>query len=160
MPSSDALPPPARPPVCGMLMPILIGGCWAPTFEVSPSMAAPAPAVASRRRREIDADLVVFSVMDSSPYFILLDLLYSILRPRPRSNLSQRRQDNLRRQRNLGDNSAKRPERIIHRIGDRRGCPRRSRLACALCPQLRLRCRRNHMPNVYIGHFAGHRNQI
>src|SRR6266567_1571297 len=39
MPSSEALPPPARLPVCAMLMPILIGGCWASTLEVSPSMA-------------------------------------------------------------------------------------------------------------------------
>src|ERR1700719_497370 len=40
MPSSDALPPPARPPVCAMLMPILIGGCCAKTPEVCPSTAA------------------------------------------------------------------------------------------------------------------------
>src|SRR5258707_1489461 len=66
MPSSEALPPPARPPVCGMLMPILIGGCWAPTFEVSPSeaaRAAPALAGASRRRRDIDPDLVTFGII-------------------------------------------------------------------------------------------------
>src|ERR1700676_1175035 len=44
-------------------MPILIGGCCAPTLEVNPSRAAPALAVASRWRREIDADLVVFSVI-------------------------------------------------------------------------------------------------
>src|SRR5450631_1974823 len=101
-------------------------------------MAAPAPAVASRWRREIDADLVIFSVMASSLYFILSDLLYSVLRPRPHSNSTQRRKDNLRRQRNLGDNSAKRPERIIHGIGHGRGRSRRPGLACALCPQLRL----------------------
>src|SRR6478736_633025 len=39
MPSSEALPPPARPPVCGMLMPILIGRCWATAPEVSPATA-------------------------------------------------------------------------------------------------------------------------
>src|SRR5450631_2915915 len=100
-------------------------------------MAAPAPAVASRRRREIDADLVVFSVMDSSLLFYIVGFI--IFDPAaPSSNSSQRRQDNLRRQRNLGDNSAKRPERIIDRIGHRRGGPRRSGLACALCSQLRL----------------------
>src|ERR1700742_3582403 len=39
MPSSEALPPPASPPVSAMLMPILIGGCWATTLEVSPTVA-------------------------------------------------------------------------------------------------------------------------
>src|ERR1700731_402033 len=119
-------------------MPILIGGCWAPTLEVSPSMAAPALAVASRWRREIDADLVVSLVMASSLHIILLDLLYSVLLPGSRSNPPQRRQDNLRRQRNLGNNGAERPECIVHRIRHRRGGPRRPGLAHALGTQLRL----------------------
>src|SRR4029453_14018041 len=39
IPSSDALPPPARPPVCGIDMPILIGGCCAHAPEVPPTTA-------------------------------------------------------------------------------------------------------------------------
>src|SRR5437016_3704049 len=39
MPSSEALPPPARPPVCGIDMPILIGGCWACALEPRPATA-------------------------------------------------------------------------------------------------------------------------
>src|ERR1700679_3876507 len=89
--------------------------------------AAPALTVVSSRRREIDPDLVVFLVMMSSPEYCIWLLLC-----RPRSNSSQRREDKLRRQRNLGDNGAERLQRIIHRIGDGRGGSRRAGLARAL----------------------------
>src|SRR6185369_10492016 len=39
MPSCDALPPPARPPVCAIDMPILIGGCCANAREPCPTTA-------------------------------------------------------------------------------------------------------------------------
>ena len=84
--------------------------------------------------------------------------------PRPQTcralNSSQRRQDDLRRQRNLGDNDAERPERIVHRVRYRRGCPGRTGLTRALGAQFRLRGRRHHMADIDVGHFAGHRNQI
>src|SRR5690348_11271786 len=79
MPSSEGLPPPASPPVCGMLMPILIGGCCA-CSRLAPSgeaaSAAPAPAVASRRRREIDPDLE--SLFDIG-YFLSLVLSFGVI---------------------------------------------------------------------------------
>src|ERR1700688_4503092 len=83
--------------------------------------AAPALTVVSRRRRVIDPDLVVFLVMVPPLDFMFLALLYSILLVRPRSNSSQRGQDDLRRQRNFGNHGAERPERVIHRVGYRRG---------------------------------------
>src|SRR5438094_397153 len=39
MPSCEALPPPARPPVCAIDMPILIGGCCASALEPRPATA-------------------------------------------------------------------------------------------------------------------------
>src|SRR5882724_3892714 len=39
VPSCEALPPPARPPVCAIDMPILIGGCCAEAIEPLPSAA-------------------------------------------------------------------------------------------------------------------------
>src|SRR5258708_13379926 len=101
-------------------------------------MAAPALAVASRRRREIDADLVVFSVIVPPLDFLFLESVYAVFPARPRSNSSQRRQDNLRRQRNLGDNSAERPDRIIHRVGDRPRRPPPPAFASPLPPHSRL----------------------
>src|SRR3984957_2081243 len=46
VPSSEALPPPAKPPVCAIDMPILIGGCWASAFETG---ASPATMIAAPR---------------------------------------------------------------------------------------------------------------
>src|ERR1700722_20476213 len=89
---------------------------------------APALTVVSSLRREIDP-LVIFLAMMSSPgYYIWL-----LLR-RPRSNSSQRRQDKLRRQRNLVNDRAERLQRVVHRIGDGRGRTRRTRLAPPLSP--------------------------
>src|SRR4029453_14683839 len=39
IPSSEALPPPASPPVCGIDMPILTGGCCASAREPCPTTA-------------------------------------------------------------------------------------------------------------------------
>src|SRR6266481_8301555 len=76
------------------------------------------------------------------------------------SDSSQSRQDNLRRQRNLGNYRTERLECIIHRVSDRRGCSRRAGLAGTLRAQLRFRGRRHHVPYINIGHFPGHRNQV
>src|SRR5271156_6280390 len=46
VPSSEALPPPANPPVCAIDMPILIGGCWALAGAIS---ASPATVTAAPR---------------------------------------------------------------------------------------------------------------
>src|ERR1700679_4245433 len=83
---------------------------------------APALAVVSSRRREIDPDLMVFLVMASSAEYCIWLLLY-----RSHSNSSERRKDKLRRQRNLGDNGAERFQRIVHRVGDGKRRSRRIR---------------------------------
>src|ERR1700728_3941938 len=94
--------------------------------------AAPALTVVSSRRREIDP-LVIFLAMMSSPgYYIWL-----LLR-RPRSNSSQRRQDKLRRQRNLGNDRAERLQRVSQRIVFRAGRTRLTGLARAQSTQFRL----------------------
>ena len=62
----------------------------------------------------------------------------SLNRATASSDSSEGRQDNLRRQWNLGDNSAEWLESIIDRIRYRRGSARRPGLASALCTQLRL----------------------
>src|SRR5580692_12876041 len=108
---------------------------------------APAPTVVSRRRREIDPD---FLMLLPSVMLPPLNFLFWF----DGSNPSQGRQDNLRRQRNLGNYRAKRPERVIDRIGHRRGGPRRTGLARALGAQLGLKRRRHHVADIYIGHFA------
>src|SRR3954462_10901909 len=107
MPSSEALPPPARPPVCGMLMPILIGGCWAPALEISPSVAT---AMVPPRSvlRFIDPPYVWFfgRLLDEpSDYSAFL------------SNSPERCQYDLWRQRDFRDYRAKRPQRIIDCVG-------------------------------------------
>src|SRR5258708_28153279 len=102
-------------------------------------MAAPALAVASRRRREIDADLVVFSVIVPPLDFLFLESVYAVFPAPPRSNSSQRRQAKLRLQRNLCDNSAERTERIIHRAVDPPRRPPPSPFACPLSPPFPLR---------------------
>src|SRR6185437_5082966 len=58
--------------------------------------------------------------------------------PRPLSNPPQRRQDNLRRQRNFGDYGPERGERVVDRIGHRRRRAGGPGLARALGAELRL----------------------
>jgi threonine dehydrogenase-like Zn-dependent dehydrogenase len=70
------------------------------------------------------------------------------------SDSSQGGQDNLRCQRNLRDNSAKRAERIVDGIGHGRGCTCRTSLAGALCTQFGFQRRRNHVPDSDIRHLA------
>src|SRR5262245_31616899 len=113
MPSNDAFPPPARPPVCGMLIPILIGACCACSRLIPSGEAANAAplAVASRRRREIDPDLeTLFDIgCFSSPCSTVWRDRIWFCRRRPSSDSSQGRQDNLRREGNLRDYC---PERL------------------------------------------------
>src|SRR5262245_41847493 len=91
-----------------MLIPILIGepsACARLMPNGDAASAAPALAVASRRRREIDPDLVSLFDIGCIP---LLDLVVWhdciwFCRRRPSSDSPQGRQDNLRRQGNLRD---------------------------------------------------------
>src|SRR5947209_11946718 len=122
MPSSDALPPPARPPVCGMLMPILIGGCCALPPEISPSVATATVAPRSVLRfidpPEMSGFLLYwmnsaeFTMENHRPSFRLHPVL---------SNSPERCQYDLRRERDFSDVHAKRPQRVVHRLGNRRG---------------------------------------
>src|SRR4029079_4114467 len=76
IPSNEGLPPPARPPVCGMLMPILIGppcACSRLLPNGEAASAAPALAVASRRRREIVPDF--FDIGCLLPLVLLFGLI-------------------------------------------------------------------------------------
>src|ERR1700709_701880 len=62
VPSCEALPPPARPPVCAIDIPILIGGCCAEAIEPLPS-AATATAPPRKVLRFIDLPLCPLSVL-------------------------------------------------------------------------------------------------
>src|SRR6478736_5259838 len=64
IPSCEALPPPARPPVCAIDMPILIGGCCASAREPCPTTAT---AIAPPRN-------VLRSIV--SPHLSLLSVIY------------------------------------------------------------------------------------
>src|SRR5215470_16325292 len=112
MPSNEDFPPPARPPVCGMLMPILIGACSAcskllPNGKVA--SAAPALAVASRPRREIDPDLwTFFDIWLFSPSVLLFGVIVFGFTVGVPSDSPQGPQNNLRRQGNLRNYGRKR----------------------------------------------------
>src|SRR3954470_24165875 len=71
VPSCEALPPPARPPVCAIDMPILIGGCCAEAIEPLPS-AATATAPPRNVLRFIDLPLPIFCL--SGVFFITPDI--------------------------------------------------------------------------------------
>src|SRR6185437_17072265 len=103
MPSSEALPPPARPPVCGMLMPILIGGWSAMTLEVRPIVpTAIVPPRNVLRFIECSRCALFFQAywMNNAvitTYFVPRNPSHLVVYgPRPLSNPPQRRQDNLR----------------------------------------------------------------
>src|SRR3954466_4841822 len=122
-----------------MLMPILIGGCWALTPEISPSVAT---AIVAPRSvlRFIDPplNLSFFGriLHEQSDYSVFL------------SNSSERCQYDLWRQRDFGDYCSKRPQCVVHRIRDRRGRPRGAGFARALGPQFRLRRGRYHVADL------------
>src|SRR5436305_4340818 len=117
MPKSEALPPPARPPVCGMLMPILIGGCWAFAPEASPSTAAAIAAPRSVLRFIFPPVFSFWSYWMNQAAFTMEKPLRSLTKPLL-SNSPERCQYDLRRERDFGDGCAERPQRIIHGVRD------------------------------------------
>src|ERR1700738_5724605 len=104
--------------------------------------AAPALAVISKRRREIDPDLVVFLVIAPPLQFCLVLLAH------PGADSPQGRQDNLWRQRNLGNYCAEWPQRIIDRVGHGRGGSRRPGFARAPGAPPRFQRWRRPVPDV------------
>src|SRR4051812_46004091 len=115
------------------------------------------PALKAARARPAMGESIWIALLAMAPY---LGQSYLPCWSRPCSNSSERRQDNLRCQWNLGDRSGKRPQRIVDCIGYRSGGSSRAGLACALGTQLRFRRRRYHVAHIYIGHFARHRHQV
>src|SRR5262245_17023598 len=73
MPIRDDLPPAARPPVAGMLMPILIG-CWAMAVDVQIGAASSSPRAARILLRFTISSTVLLSWL----FFACFPLLYVV----------------------------------------------------------------------------------
>src|ERR1044072_3165364 len=153
MPNSDALPPPASPPVCGMLMPILIGGCWALTPEITPSVATAMVPPRSVLR-------FIFPPVFSFNSYWMNQAAFTTEKPLRSSdvrsflsNPAERCQYDLRREGDFRDGCAERPQRIIDRIRPRRRRAGPAGLARARGAQVGFPGRRNHVADVDIRHF-------